>query len=87
MYEDIVLNKYQTPISELGLDKQPQEVQDQFWDFFNNVPFIRSMVSPNKPRARDLPRDSEGKIIVDITQPHIIEDMDYFRPSAIHYQK
>lgn len=87
MYEDIVLNKYQTPISELGLDKQPQEVQDQFWDFFNNVPFIRSMVSPNKPRARDLPRDSEGKIIVDITQPHILEDMDYFRPSAIHYQK
>ena len=87
MYEDIVLNKYQTPISELGLDKQPQEVQDQFWDFFNNVPFIKSMVSPNKPRARDLPRDSEGKIIVDITQPHILEDIDYFRPSAIHYQK
>lgn len=87
MYEDIVLNKYQTPISELGLDKQPQEVQDQFWDFFNNIPFIRSMVSPNKPRACDLPRDSEGKIIVDITQPHILEDIDYFRPSAIHYQK
>lgn len=87
MYEDIVLNKYQTPISELGLDKQPQEVQDQFWDFFNNVPFIRSMVSPNKPRACDLPRDSEGKIIVDITKPHILEDIDYFRPSAIHYQK
>lgn len=87
MYEDIVLNKYQTPISELGLDKQPREVQDQFWDFFNNVPFIQSMVSPNKPRACDLPRDSEGKIIVDITKPHIIEDIDYFRPSAIHYQK
>ena len=87
MYEDIVLNKYQTPISELGLDKQPQEIQDQFWDFFNNVPFIQSMVSPNKPRACDLPRDSEGKIIVDITQPHILEDIDYFRPSAIHYQK
>lgn len=87
MYEDIVLNKYQTPIGELGLDKQPQEVQDQFWDFFNNVPFIQSMVSPNKPRACDLPRDSEGKIIVDITKPHIIEDIDYFRPSAIHYQK
>lgn len=87
MYEDIVLNKYQTPISKLGLDKQPQEVQDQFWDFFNNVPFIQSMVSPNKPRACDLPRDSEGKIIVDITKPHIIEDIDYFRPSAIHYQK
>lgn len=87
MYENIVLNKYQTPISELGLEKQPQEVQDQFWDFFNNVPYIQSMVSPNRPRACDLPRDSDGKIIVDITKPHIIEDIDYFRPSAIHYQK
>ena len=87
MYEDIVLNKYQTPINELGLDKQPQEVQDQFWDFFHNVPFIQSMVDPNRPRACDLPRDSEGKIIVDITKPHTIENIDYFRPSAIHYQK
>lgn len=87
MYENIALNKYQTPISELGLEKQPQEVQDQFWDFLNNVPYIQFMVSPNRPRARDLPRDSDGKIIVDITKPHIIEDIDYFRPSAIHYQK
>ena len=46
MYEDIILNKYQTPISELGLDKQRVGVQDQFWDLVNNGPFIRSMWSP-----------------------------------------
>ena len=37
--------------------------------------------------AKDLPRDNKGRIIVDITHPHILEDMDYFRPTALHYQK
>jgi hypothetical protein len=43
------------------------------------------MVSPDRKRAKDMPKDSNGKIIVDVTHPHILEDMDYFRPSAIHY--
>ena len=45
------------------------------------------MVSPNRPYAKDCPRDSEGKIIVDLANPPIIEDTDYFRPTALHYQK
>ena len=81
------LNKYQTPIAELELDKQPDEVKEQFFDFFYNVPLIQNMVSKDRKRACDLPRDDEGKIIVDVTQPHILEDMDYFRPAAIYYQQ
>ena len=49
------------------------------------MPFIKSLIAKDRPRAKDLPRDEEGKIIVDITKPHILEDMDYFRPSAIHW--
>lgn len=81
------LNEYQTPIEELHLENEPQEIQDQFYDFINNVPYIREYISPARLRAKDLPRDAEGKIIIDITKPHILEDMDYFRPTAIHYQK
>ena len=81
------LNDYQTPIEELHLENEPQEIQDQFYDFINSVPYIREYISPARLRAKDLPRDSEGKIIIDITKPHILEDMDYFRPTAIHYQK
>lgn len=81
------LNDCQTPIEELGLENLPNEVQDQFWDFFNNVPYIQNLVSKDRKRACDLPRDEEGKIIIDFTHPHILEDMDYFRPTAIHYQK
>jgi hypothetical protein len=37
------------------------------------------MVSVDRPKAKDLPRDEEGKIIFDVTHPPILEDMDYFR--------
>lgn len=84
---DIRWNKYQTPYELLNLENEPQEIQDGFWDFINNVPYIRSLISENRPRACDLPRDEEGKIIIDITKPHIIEDSDYFRPTAIHYKE
>ena len=85
--ENLVFNKYQSSLEELHIEDFPQEVQEQFFDFINNVPFIKHLVSPTRLRAKDLPRDEEGKIIVDITKPHILEDMDYFRQTAIHFQK
>lgn len=85
--EYVELNEFQTPLKDLNLESLPKEIQDQFWDFFWNVPFIQTLVSKNRLRAKDLPRDSEGKIIVDVTTPHILEDMDYFRQTAIHFQK
>lgn len=80
-------NEYQTPITEELLSKYPQEVQDQFMEFISSVPFISGLISPDRKRARDLPRDKRGRIIVDLANPHIIENMDYFRPSAAHFEK
>ena len=85
--EQLIFNKYQSSLEELKIDSYPQEIQDQFFDFINNVPYIKWLISPTRTRAKDLPRDEEGKIIIDLTKPHIIEDTDYFRPAAIHYQK
>lgn len=81
------MNKYQTKYSKEYLESLPKEVQEQYYDFITNVPYIQYLLSDNRPYARDLPRDKEGKIIVDVTKPHILEDTDYFRPSAIHYQQ
>lgn len=81
------MNKYQSTVEQLGVDQVQSEIQEQFYDFVNNVPFIRSLISEKRQYAKDLPRDDEGKIIVNLEQPHILEDMDYFRPSAIHFQK
>lgn len=80
-------NKYQSPITEEELDELPKEVREQFLDFLNNVPLIKEYVSENRLYAKDLERDAEGRIVVDITKPHILEDMDYFRPAALHYKK
>nr|DAG87935.1 MAG TPA: Terminase large subunit [Crassvirales sp.] len=84
--EIIKFNKCQTPVEELKLESYPAEVVEQFWDFLNNVPFIRWMVSPDRPLVSELPRDNEGRAIIDITHPPILEDSDYFRPSALAYK-
>lgn len=83
----IETNKYQTPITQELLDKYPQEVQEQFLDFVNNVPYIKNLISPNRPYTRDLPKDKNGRAIIDLTNPPLHEDMDYFKPTALNYQK
>lgn len=84
---DILMNKYQTQITDELLSGLPQEVQDQLLDTINNVEFVKRLISPARQYAKDRPRDSQGRIIVDLVNPHILEDMDYFRPTALHYKK
>ena len=85
--EKILFNKCQTPLEELELHKYPQEVQDQFWDYLNNVPFIKWMVSPERPLISELPRDDKGRAIINITKPPILEGTDFFRQSAKKWQE
>ncbi len=82
----IPTNEYQTPITKELLSQYPDEVQEQFLDYIDTVPLLKYMIG-ERPRAKDLSRDSRGRIIVDITHPHILEDMDYFRPAALFYKQ
>ena len=86
-FSNIYVNQDNTPLEDLKLNTYPIEVQEQFMDFICNVPYIKECISINKPRACDLPRDEQGRIIVRIGQVHHLENMDYFRQTAIHYQK
>ena len=81
------LNSIQSTFEELRVEDNPKEVMEQFYDFLTNIPFIQNLINGERKRACDLPRDADGKIEVSITNPHILEDMDYFRPAAIHFQK
>ena len=85
--ETIKTNKYQTQITEELLSKYPDEVVEQLFDFINGVDFIKWLISPDRPYAKDCPHDEEGKVIVDLAHPHIVENMDYFRQPALHYMK
>lgn len=80
-------NKYQSTLDELELSSYPQEVQDEFMEALMGVQFIQNLISPNRKYAKDCPRDSEGKIIIDLSNPPIIENTDYFRPTALFYKK
>lgn len=83
----IPMNKYQTELTEKLMNTLPQEVQEQLLETLTTVEFVKRLISPDRPYARDLPRDEKGRIIVDITNPHIIEDADYFRQPALHFLK
>ena len=87
MMINIPTNEYQTPITEELLEMYPEEVQEQLFDFITNVEFIKWLISPNRPHAKDCPHDEQGRVIVNLAHPHIIDDADYFRQPAIHWEK
>lgn len=54
-------------------------------DIISTVPLIQNLISQNRPNIKDLPRDDKGRAIIDITNPPIYENADYFRQSALHF--
>lgn len=86
-FSQYMFNEYQSSLEELKIDQYPEEIQEQFFDFINTVPYIKNLIAVDRPRAKDLPRDEDGKIVVDLTNPPIIEDIDFFRPVAKHFEQ
>lgn len=83
----IEMNQYQTPLTESLLDSLPEEVREELLEIINSIELVKRLISPNRQYAKDRPRDTQGRIIVDLTNPHIVEDMDYFRQPALHFMK
>lgn len=81
------LNKYQSTPESLNLEEYPAEIKEDFYNFVTNVPYIKNLISADRPKAADCPRDDQGRIIVDLTNPPIIENTDYFRPTALYFQE
>lgn len=96
------LNEFQTPLEELkythvdeqtgeqtyfSWDNCPDEVREEFMEHVSTIPFIRSLISKDRPRCSELPRDEQGRAIWKVTEPPIIENTDYFRQVAIHFQE
>lgn len=71
----------------INIDSLDREVYDELLDTISTIGFIQNLISPNRRRIKDLEKDSLGRVKVDILNPHILEDMDYFRPAALHYEK
>ena len=91
------LNSYQTPIQNFKelVDKKelPKEVHDDLLEYVSSVKFIQNLISNEstrgfaKNRKKETEFYSDGRISVDISSPHILEDMDFFRQPALFFEK
>ncbi len=56
-------------------------------DFVSTIQLLQNFLDPKRLYAKDLKRDSKGRIKVNITKPHILEDTKFFRSAAIIFEK
>lgn len=76
-----------TIIKKETISQLPTDVYTDIVESIDQIELLGNLLDPNRLRAHNIPKDTKGRIIVDITKPHILEDTDYFRPLAIYYQK
>src|SRR6478609_1462398 len=95
-------NSVSTNIDEEFLKALKKEERDMLLDYVTAIPFIRNLISIDRKFAKDLQRwedpnnteleiprtpDPKGRIHVEVTNPHILENMDYFRQAALHFEE
>lgn len=83
----IETNICQSEITDELLNSMSGDERDAFMEYITSIPFIHNLISKDRKYARDLPKNEDGRIEVDLCNPHILENMDYFRPAALHFKK
>lgn len=63
------------------------EAYNELVSTLDSIELANYIAGSNRLKAKDLKRDDEGRVIVNIIKPHILEDTDYFRKAAIHFEK
>ena len=86
------MNEFQTPLTEDVKKSLPREVYLELIDTLSSITFIKNLVATEDIRgyAKDKPRSvdyNDGRIEVDLTNPHILKDMDFFRERALFFEK
>ena len=80
------LNSIQTPLDKYR-ENLPKEAFDNILQAMYDYQYIQNFVRIDRPVVGDVPKDEDGKIIVDLTNPHILSDMDYFRKPALKFKQ
>ena len=95
------MNRYQTVYTEEDFKDVPRELKGEFYEVLESIQFIKWLVQPeevrgyakNRPKYSSLKEDdpdklyNDDRIIVDLTKPHILENLDFFRERAIFFDK
>lgn len=92
------MNKYQTPLDDNLKNSIEKEVWENVLEYISQIKFLQNLIAEDRPYIKDLPvktyEGENGELIeyedgrkeIDITNPHILEDLDYFRQAAIHFE-
>jgi len=83
----LVTNNKQLEYSKEEWEKLDKNVRAEMLDSIETIEFIRKLTAPDRPYAKDKERDEDGRISVNIEEPHILENMDFFREAALHFQE
>lgn len=62
-------------------------VKDSIQYDMDSIIFLQNLSSPNRKTLAEAPKDEEGNVIVDISNPHILENMDWFKQAALNHEK
>ena len=86
------MNKFQTRLTEEVKNSLPREVYLELIDILSSITFIKNLIATEDIRgyAKDVKKSTDyndGRIEVDLANPHILEDMDFFREKALFFEK
>jgi len=95
------MNSYQTPLTDELKAELPKEVWDDILEYISQVKFIQNLIAPEEKRGyiQDRPimtytndkgekvEWEDGRRVVDLTNPHLLTDLDFFRERALFHEK
>ena len=86
------MNSFQTVLTEEVKNSLPREVYLELIDILSSITFIKNLIATEDIRgyAKDVKKSTDyndGRIEVDLANPHILEDMDFFREKALFFEK
>lgn len=96
---EIKMNKLQTPLNEELKQSLHPEVWGEILEYISTVKFIQNLISPERAYIKDRAimtyendegetvEYEDGRRVIDLSDPHILEDMDFFRERAIFFEK
>lgn len=79
-------NEFQTPLTKELKESMDDEVYANIIEFIQTVPFVKALVSADRPRVKQL-KKAGGKAVIDFERPHILEKMEYFIKDRTHFEK
>ena len=96
---DLKMNHYQTPLNDELKESLPKEVYNDIIEYISQVKFIQNLISEDRDYIKDKPimkyinkegeevEYEDGRREVQLDNPHILEDMSFFRERALFFEK